>query len=249
MKNVVDVITMRNSDMEKIKEVGSTNLMYEAGKKLFESYNYEGKVGIVCGSGNNAGDGYVLASFLPDATILRTSKKISDDALFFFKKLKNEVIMIDESYDFNCYDIIVDCIFGTGFNKEIDEVDGLMLLKLNDYKLYELLKKRYLMKKFSVKTNEKVIYISDWHELINYYLVNYLFDKTITDSRFVQELTVPNDYLLEAYRNGSLKWNSRAILHLISIGSVLYYNASDGNKMDVLQTKLLKDYCLNHIDE
>lgn len=135
------------------------------------------------------------------------------------------------------------------FNKEIDEVDGLMLLKLNDYKLYELLKKRYLMKKFSVKTNDKVIYISDWHELINYYLVNYLFDKTITDQKFVQELSVPNDYLLEAYRNGSLKWNSRAILHLISIGSVLYYNASDGNKIDVLQTKLLKDYCLNHIDE
>lgn len=135
------------------------------------------------------------------------------------------------------------------FNKEIDEVDGLMLLKLNDYKLYELLKKRYLMKKFSVKTNDKVVYISDWHELINYYLVNYLFDKTITDSKFIQELTVPNDYLLEAYRNGSLKWNSRAILHLISIGSVLYYNASDGNRIDVLQTKLLKDYCLNHIDE
>ena len=135
------------------------------------------------------------------------------------------------------------------FNKEIDEVDGLMLLKLNDYKLYELLKKRYLMKKFSVRTNDKVIYISDWHELINYYLVNYLFDKTITDPKFIQELSVPNDYLLEAYRNGSLKWNSRAILHLISIGSVLYYNATDGNKIDILQTKLLKDYCLNHIDE
>ena len=135
------------------------------------------------------------------------------------------------------------------FNKEIDEVDGLMLLKLDDYKLYELLKKRYLMKKFSVKTNDKVIYISDWHELINYYLVTYLFDKTITDPKFIQELSVPNDYLLEAYRNGSLKWNSRAILHLISIGSVLYYNASDGNKIDILQTKLLKDYCLNHIDE
>ncbi len=135
------------------------------------------------------------------------------------------------------------------FNKEIDEVDGLMLLKLNDYKLYELLKKRYLMKKFSVRTNDKVIYISDWHELINYYLVNYLFDKTITDPKFIQELSVPNDYLLEAYRNGSLKWNSRAILHLIAIGSVLYYNATDGNKIDILQTKLLKDYCLNHIDE
>ena len=135
------------------------------------------------------------------------------------------------------------------FNKDIDEVDGLMLLKLNDYKLFDLLKKRYLMKKFSVKTNDKVIYISDWHELMNYYLVNFLFDKTITDSKFITELTVPNDQLLEAYRNGALKWNSRAILHLISIGSVLYYNGQDGRKIDVLETKLFKDYCLNHIDE
>ena len=135
------------------------------------------------------------------------------------------------------------------FNKDIDEVDGLMLLKLNDYKLFDLLKKRYLMKKFSIKTNEKVIYISDWHELMNYYLVNFLFDKTITDSRFISELTIPNDQLLEAYRNGTLKWNSRAILHLISIGSVLYYNGQDGRRVDVLETKLFKDYCLNHIDE
>lgn len=135
------------------------------------------------------------------------------------------------------------------FNKDIDEVDGLMLLKLDDYKLYDLLKKRYLMKKFSIKTNDRVIYISDWHELINYYLVTFLFNKTVTDQKFIVELTIPNDELLEAYRNGTLKWNSRAIIHLISIGSVLYYSGQDGKKVDVLQTKLLKDYCLNHIDE
>lgn len=107
--------------IRKIEEVGSTNLMYEAGKKLYESYDYKGNVAIVCGSGNNAGDGYVLASFIPSAKVLRITRKISDDALFFFNKLNNEVIYIDESYDFSNYDIIIDCIFGTGFNKEVDE--------------------------------------------------------------------------------------------------------------------------------
>ena len=136
MINVVDVITMRNSDSEKIKEVGSTNLMYEAGKKLYESYDYKGNVAIVCGSGNNAGDGYVLASFLPNAKVLRTSRKTSDDALFFFEKLKNEVIYIDEAYDFSSFDIIVDCMFGTGFNKEIDEPYKSIIENINKSKAY-----------------------------------------------------------------------------------------------------------------
>ena len=122
MIKVVDVNTMRISDKEKIKEVGSTNLMYEAGKSIYNSFDFSNKkVGIVCGSGNNAGDGYVLASFLPNSIILRTTNKISDDALFFYKDLKNEVIFIDEFYDFKGFDVIVDCIFGTGFNKEVNE--------------------------------------------------------------------------------------------------------------------------------
>ena len=136
MEKVVDVITMRNSDSSKIKEVGSTNLMYEAGKKLYESYDYKGNVAIVCGSGNNAGDGYVLASFIPSAKVLRITRKISDDALFFFNKLNNEVIYIDESYDFKDFDIIVDCIFGTGFNKEVEEPYKSIINNINKSKAF-----------------------------------------------------------------------------------------------------------------
>ena len=121
MIKVVDINTMRISDAKKIESFGSTNLMYEAGKSLYESYDYNGNVAIVCGSGNNAGDGYVLASFLPNAKVLRITERISEDANYFYKKLNNEVIFIDEAYDFSNYDIIVDCIFGTGFNKEVDE--------------------------------------------------------------------------------------------------------------------------------
>ncbi|MCR5461646.1 MAG: NAD(P)H-hydrate dehydratase [bacterium] len=136
MEKVVDVITMRNSDSSKIQEVGSTNLMYEAGKKLYESYDYKGNVAIVCGSGNNAGDGYVLASFIPGAKVLRITRKISDDALFFFNKLKNEVIYIDESYDFKDFDIIVDCIFGTGFNREVEEPYKSIINNINKSKAF-----------------------------------------------------------------------------------------------------------------
>ncbi len=139
MELVVDVNTMRNSDYEKIKEVGSTNLMYEAGKSIYNSYDFsDKKVGIVCGSGNNAGDGYVLASFLPNSTILRTTDKMSSDALFFYKDLKNEVIFIDGSYDFKGYDVIVDCIFGTGFNKEVDEPYKSIIENINKSKAFKI---------------------------------------------------------------------------------------------------------------
>ena len=138
MIEVVSVNTMRESDKEKIKSFGSKELMFEAGKKLYESYEYKGKVGIVCGSGNNAGDGYVLASFLPNSIILRTSRKTSDDALFFFNKLNNEVIYIDESYDFSSYDIIVDCMFGTGFNKEVDEPYISIIENINKSKAFKI---------------------------------------------------------------------------------------------------------------
>ncbi len=121
MKIVVDTNTMRVSDRFKINNVGSTNLMYEAGKKLFESHDYKGNVAIVCGPGNNGGDGFVLANFLPSAKVLLISRKMSDDALFFFKKIDNHFEYISEDYDFSGYDIIVDCIFGTGFARDIEE--------------------------------------------------------------------------------------------------------------------------------
>ena len=122
MKKVVNVDVMRKSDYLKIEEVGSTNLMYEAGKSIFNSYDFKDKkVGIIVGSGNNAGDGYVLASFLPNSVILKINDKFSNDGLFFFNKLKNKVINIDKDYKFSDFDVLVDSIFGTGFNKEVDE--------------------------------------------------------------------------------------------------------------------------------
>jgi len=119
MIEVIDVATMRNSDLKKIEEIGVIELMSKAGKSLYEAYDYKGNVAIVCGSGNNAGDGFVLASYLPDATVLMTSRKVSDDAIYFFNKLTNKIEYIDASYDFSKFDIIVDCIFATGFNREV----------------------------------------------------------------------------------------------------------------------------------
>ena len=62
---VVSVENMRKSDARTIAEhTPSAELMYRAAQGIFNSAKFVGKVAIVCGKGNNGGDGYALACVL-----------------------------------------------------------------------------------------------------------------------------------------------------------------------------------------
>ena len=66
----VSTEVMRNSDKWTIENlVPSKELMERAGKAIFGQAEWKGPVGIVCGKGNNAGDGFVVASLLKDQGI------------------------------------------------------------------------------------------------------------------------------------------------------------------------------------
>lgn len=93
-------------------------------------------VAIVCGSGNNAGDGYALALLLKedgtDCTVVRTSDRFSDDGKFYHDKcVKAGIDIVSWNGSFGAeelkrYGVIFDCILGTGFlghlRPEIKEV-------------------------------------------------------------------------------------------------------------------------------
>ena len=65
MKKVISKQVMKNSDEYTIKHKSSElDLMDNAAKAVLESYQFKGKVLIVAGTGNNAGDGYALALHL-----------------------------------------------------------------------------------------------------------------------------------------------------------------------------------------
>ena len=65
---IVDVKTMQESDRATIESgTSARELMLRAAKGIFESYTWGGKTLIVCGVGNNAGDGYALATLLHKA--------------------------------------------------------------------------------------------------------------------------------------------------------------------------------------
>lgn len=142
MEKVISVETMRQSDAYTIDNyIDSKSLMYKAGVGVFESCDWQGSVAIVCGSGNNAGDGYVLALLLKEinvpVTLFLIKEKFSDDGRYYFDKcIKAEIpyILCDENTSFEDYRTVVDCILGTGFKGNVKGLAGEIIDKINDFK-------------------------------------------------------------------------------------------------------------------
>ncbi len=138
---VVSVETMRNSDKAEIERGASgKTLMMRAGKAIANAVDFHGKIAIVCGTGNNAGDGYVLALELCEKSTLScvlflTENKFSTDGKFYFDKCIERNLpyeYIDKNTDLTEFDYIVDCLFGTGFHGKINDFNSLIIDKINN---------------------------------------------------------------------------------------------------------------------
>ena len=124
---VVSVENMRKIDARTIAEhTPSAELMYRAAQGIFNSAKFVGRVAIVCGKGNNGGDGYALACILCKngftPTIFRASDGFSKDGLYYYKtamSLGAEEMPMSQAAAFTGFDIVVDCLLGTGFSGEL----------------------------------------------------------------------------------------------------------------------------------
>ncbi len=131
LAEAVTVEEMREDDTYTIENfVSGRELMHRAAMGVYNAVDaskWENKkVAIVSGGGNNGGDGYALACILAQRRagnemlidVIRTSDKLSEDGGFYFKKCEALGVpwkFFEEDMDFSEYDIIVDCILGTGF--------------------------------------------------------------------------------------------------------------------------------------
>ena len=91
MDKVITVEEMRRLDSLTINRgIIGKELMYKAALGVYNSYKWHGEIGIFCGSGNNAGDGYALAIILKEngysPHIILVSEKFSTDGLYYFQK-------------------------------------------------------------------------------------------------------------------------------------------------------------------
>ena len=128
-EKIISVEMMRKSDAYTIANfIPGRELMLRAANGVYESYKeWSGKrIAIVAGGGNNGGDGYALAGILAkkgiSSTVIQASGKMSEDGKYYCdiaKELSVEMIPFTEETDLKAYDVIVDCILGTGFAGEV----------------------------------------------------------------------------------------------------------------------------------
>lgn len=126
---VVSVDQMRRSDAYTIEHfVPSRELMYRAADGVFRAYDgWQGrKIAIVVGGGNNGGDGFALAGILKkagmDPVIYEVSDKPSEDGSYYrdiARELGVRMDAFEADTDLSGYDVIVDCVLGTGFKGEV----------------------------------------------------------------------------------------------------------------------------------
>src|SRR5690349_8684525 len=126
LKPLYDAEGMRGVDRWAIEEVGvpSLDLMEAAGRAVAEAVAGlapEGPVRVVCGKGNNGGDGFVAArllremGFAVEALLLWPGEELRGDAAVNFERFGSELPAGDLVERLDGSGAVVDAIFGTGF--------------------------------------------------------------------------------------------------------------------------------------
>ncbi len=125
----------RELDRVAIKQMGipGIDLMGKAGSAVAEYAQnmiagiHAPKVVIICGKGNNAGDGYKGALELqkvgldPQIFIIPEKNDIKGDSIYFYEKCVKENVVLTHSINppKQKYDLIIDALLGTGFRGEL----------------------------------------------------------------------------------------------------------------------------------
>jgi hydroxyethylthiazole kinase-like uncharacterized protein yjeF len=117
--------------------IASTDLMERASRAFVnwfvQKFDASKKIGLVCATGNNGGDGLAIARLLKDwgysvkVWIVKGLVPQSDDFKINFERIngKIEIIEIVEDSDqglFEDRDVLIDAIFGSGLSRPVEEV-------------------------------------------------------------------------------------------------------------------------------
>ena len=107
---------------------------------LFQNeYSHIQKIAVWCGTGNNAGDGYCIASYLKQkgylVEIFASDTSHSVDLQSAIRIAKQNHVMIHQNFNLlSAFDCHIDALFGIGLNRELDEPWQAIIQKFNAQK-------------------------------------------------------------------------------------------------------------------
>ena len=142
-KNIYNQYLIKKSEFKTLKEIDSFSLMKNA-SRLCADYiikkHYLKKILIICGPGNNGGDGALIANYLLEKNffvqinypIAKPNKK---DSLRAYHLLKDKDAIIENPL-FDDYELIIDSLFGIGKNREFDKKILKLFSEINNSKKY-----------------------------------------------------------------------------------------------------------------
>lgn len=131
-------------------QIPSVLLMEHAAYSIFEyikkQYKETKRITILCGAGNNGGDGFALARQIAiwschqvQLVLLASPSKLSVDSAVYYTICRNMGINIVEDVEMECLDkliessdIIVDALFGTGLTKPVQGKYAEVIQKINE---------------------------------------------------------------------------------------------------------------------
>lgn len=100
------------------------------------------RVLMLCGNGNNGGDGFVASDILSRSgfevdVMLCCNEPKTELSISTFSRLSDSVRIVEES-GLKEYDIICDCVFGTGFRGKLPQDISQLFKKINSLSAYKL---------------------------------------------------------------------------------------------------------------
>ena len=137
MRPILTTEQMRTAEARAIADGASeTALMERAGAALAEAVRrFTGPAStlILCGPGNNGGDGYVAARHLAASgwpvSVAALAEPASQSAQWVRGEWKGEVVKFDQAAP---QPVLIDCLFGTGLSRGLEDIVSAKLLALAD---------------------------------------------------------------------------------------------------------------------
>ena len=143
---VLNAAQMREADRRTIEEIGipSLVLMENAGRQVVAALEaihgdlHEHQVAVLCGRGNNGGDGFVVARHLKswwfDVTVVfagREDKLASDAAEALAAWRSSRGVTMTQWPETSCPDLVVDGLFGIGLERDIVDAHAELVARMN----------------------------------------------------------------------------------------------------------------------